>query len=424
MSDDQGVQPRRSPALTPLRLLVILLVFYLIVQVKIIVLLVLLAILFATAIEGPVRRLERGGMPRAASILTVYAGLLAGLALLLVVFVPMINREARTFARQAPEIVDQLAEDWRTSDNPLLSGSGYRLLTRLSFRLENPPAPEEGTALELVGGVAAAGLGFISMFVIGFYWLMEKRFLRQLVLSQFPDERGERVVRIWRNVEAKVGDWLRGQLILCLIIGTAAGIGYAIIGVKFWLLLAVLAGITELVPIIGPWIGGIPAVIMALTDSWQKALIVAIFLGLLQLTENSILVPRVMKGAIGLSPLTVFVAILAGAEFMGVLGALLAIPFAAAIQVIVVDYLSERQRRQRAQRIASERSGAGWRSLIGQFLGSEAKISQPPGRPSPPPAPTATATLGEPPADGEPEDGQPDEATRPATPASTQPGPS
>jgi predicted PurR-regulated permease PerM len=356
MSEEPAAQARRSPGLTPVRLLIILLIFYLLVQVKVVLLLVLLALLFATAIEVPVRRFERRGMPRSASILTVYALILLVLAILLAVFVPVLGRETRAFADQAPDIVDRLSNDWRSSGNPFLSGIGLTLLDRARAWLNNPPAPKGGTALGLIGGAAAGGLGIVSMFVIGFYWLMEKRWVRRLVVSDFEPERAERIIRVWQNVEAKLGDWMRGQFILCLIIGTAAGTAYAILGVRFWILLAVLAGITELMPIIGPWIGGIPAVMMALLDSWQKALAVAVFLGLLQLTENAILVPRVMKGAIGLSPLTVFIAVLAGGEFMGPLGALLAIPFAAALQVIIGDAVTERQQRIRRVRAASTNS--------------------------------------------------------------------
>lgn len=372
MSERPTEESRRGPVLTPGRLLIVLLIFYLVVQVRLIVLLFLLAILFATVIEGPVRRLERRGMPRAAGILSIYVIILLGLIVMLAVFVPLVSQEASQFAREAPAIVEELAETWRTSDNPLLSGSGYRLLARLQFLLENPPAPAEGTAVEFIGRTAAVGLGLVAMFVIGFYWLMEKPFLRELARSQFDAETGERITRLWNDVEAKVGGWLRGQLLLCLIIGVAAGVGYAIIDVRFWLLLALLAGIMELIPIIGPWIGGVPAVMIALIDSWQKALMVAVFLLLLQLAENTILVPRIMKGTIGLSPLTVFVAVLAGGAFMGPLGALLSIPFAAAVQVIVQDALDERQRRMRREALTSvQGSPPGWRGIFGQFLGPE-----------------------------------------------------
>ena len=93
-------------------------------------------------------------------------------------------------------------------------------------------------------------------------------------------------------------------------------------GINFWPLLGLWAGLTEIVPILGPWLGGIPAFIIALTQSWQQAVLVACFVVVLQMTENAVLVPRVMNGAVGLTPLTVFIAILAGTEFAGIAGAL------------------------------------------------------------------------------------------------------
>lgn len=376
-----SADPRRSapdeshnrPSLTPISLLIVLLIVYLIIQVQLIVMLVLFAILFATVIERPVLKLEARGWPRAAGILTVYAVILLGVAAIGTIFVPLITSEARAFSNEAPALIDDLAEDWRTSDNQFLSRTGYRYLTQLKFRLENPPPPTGDTAIGVVTGIGAALFGAVATFVIGFYYLMEKQFFKRLLLQQLQPESRERVNHIWNDVEAKVGDWLRGQMLLCLIIGVAAGIGYGALGLRFWLLLAVFAGITELIPIIGPWIGGVPAFVVALLDSWEKAIIVFVFLVLLQFTENSILVPRIMRGAIGLSPLTVFLAVLVGGQFMGVLGALLALPFAAAIQVIVVDALRMRQYRfelaaAQAVQGPAPPGAAPWRAILTQFL--------------------------------------------------------
>ncbi len=368
MNERRPDQSSRIRHLTALKLLVVLLVFYLLVQVQVIVLLVILALLFATIIEKPLRRLENRGVPRAAGILGIYASILASLIVLGVVFVPLITQETQAFGRQAPDLIEQVADNWRASDNPILSGSGYRLLTRLSFQLENPPPPPGGVALDAVGQVAAVGLGLVSMFVIGFYWLMEKSLIRQLLLAQLDDNAQQRVTRIWEDVELKVGGWLRGQLLLCLIIGVAAGLIYYILDVRFWFLLALLAGVMELIPILGPWVGAIPAVMVALLDSWEKALILAIALAFLQLAENTILVPRIMKGTIGLSPLTVFVAVLAGGVYMGVLGALLAIPIAAGLQVVIGDLIRERQRQIQMAPAGMATSSLDWRGIFGQFL--------------------------------------------------------
>lgn len=380
------------PSLTPASLLIVLLIFYLVVQIQTIVFLLLFAVLFATVIERPVLKLESRGMPRAAGILTVYVVILLALVLLGFIFVPLITAEARSFSQEAPNLIQNLADEWRTSDNRFLARTGYRFLTQLKFRLDNPPPPTGGTAIGLITGIGAVIFGLVATFVIGFYYLMEKHLVKRLLLQNMREETRDRVNTVWYDVEAKVGDWLRGQLTLCVIIGVASGIGYGLLGLRFWLLLALFAGITEMVPVIGPWIGGIPAFAIAMLDSWQKAIIVAIFIVLLQFTENSILVPRIMRGAIGLSPLTVFLAVLAGGQFMGPLGALLAIPFAAAIQVIIEDALRVRRARTVFASAAPEappQHSSNWRGVLTQFLGdAEQRHPRVPADPSEPPQST------------------------------------
>ena len=369
-SNDVPPRLRQRPSLTPVSLLIVLLIFYLLVQIRLIVLLIMLALLFATVLDGPVSRLERRGMPRPAAILTIYACIILAVVGLGMVFVPLLSAEFRQFSAQAPGIVEDVAGSWRTSDNALLSRTGYRWLKQLQFRLENPTPPTGGTAIGFLSTTGVAIFGLVAMFVIGFYYLMEKHLFKRLLLAQLAPETRERVNYLWNEVESKVGDWLRGQLVLCLIIGGLAGLGYALLDVRFWLLLAVFAGITEAVPIIGPWIGGVPAFMLALIDSWNKAIAVAVFLIVLQFLENSVLVPRVMRGAVGLSPLTVFLAVLAGAAFMGPLGALLAIPFAAALQVIVTDALHTRRVRVAHELRAPLHAAGGppWRSVLTSFL--------------------------------------------------------
>jgi len=190
---------------------------------------------------------------------------------------------------------------------------------------------------------------------------MEKTFIRRLALLNVSPETRVQIARIWDEVEQKVGDWLRGQLTLCLVIGVTATIGYGLLGISFWPLLGLWAGVTEIIPILGPWLGGVPAVVIALTQSWEKAVLVIGFVILLQMSENAVLVPRVMRGAVGLTPLTVFVAILAGTEFAGVAGALLAIPVAAVVQVLISHYTEARREAQLTRHTALP----GWRWMRG-----------------------------------------------------------
>lgn len=380
-------QPGNRRGITPMSLLLVLLAGYLLIQVQFVLIVTALALLFATIVERPVQLIERRLIPRPIAILAVYILIIAGLVGLFYLLSPTISREAQIFRDEAPVQIRELQQTWVTSSNPALSGPGKDLLGKALEFIDNPQAPEGGVSVDvvtnLVGGVAAALVGFVSGLIIAFYYLMEKDLLRRLVVGQFRSEKGQRIDRMWAQVEAQVGRWMRGQIVLCLIIGTMATIGYAAIGVRFWPVLGLIAGITEAIPIVGPWLGGIPAVIIAMTQGWDKAVLVAILIVVMQTTENAVLVPRVMKGAVGLTPLTVFVAIMAGTEFIGVPGALLAIPIAAGVQVIVAETLKSRQESARNEDLAMA-----WRRMREQFRqdgpnpgGGEAAPTPPPARP-------------------------------------------
>ena len=356
----------RRIGLTPVSLFLTLLVAYVLIKVQLVLVLVVMALVFATIIERPVQLLERRRLPRGLSILAVYVAIIATLTVLSILVAPSIGDQARAFRAEAPDQLRELRTSWIASRNPLLNGPGQELLdhgiqlieTPAQTDIEVPREPVIGIAIGVGGGL----VGALTVLIIAFYYLMEKTWLRRLVLAEMAPATRDRVDRIWDNVEGKVGDWLRGQLTLCLVIGLTATIGYGVLGVRFWPLLGLWAGITEIIPIVGPWLGGVPAVVIALTQGFNKALLVVVFIVLLQFLENAVLVPRIMRGAVGLTPLTVFVAILAGTQLLGIVGALLAIPVAAAVQVVLTDFLDAR--REAKQRTAGMLL-PGWRWMRG-----------------------------------------------------------
>lgn len=360
----------RRPGLTPLSLLLVLISAFVLMKIQLVIVLVVLAILFATIIERPVMALHRRRVPRPLSILAVYVMIIGGITLAGILAAPTITDEARRFRDEAPTQLTELRNDWQLSGNNLLEGAGVNMLNRLLAELDDPSEPSEEVTVGIVTGVGGGIVGLLAVFVMAFYYLTEKALLRRIVIDQVKPSARERVNRVWDQVEAQVGRWLRGQLTLCLIIGSLSFVGYGLMDVRFWPLLGLWAGITEIIPIVGPWLGGIPAVAIAATMSWDKAVMVAIFVIVLQFMENSILVPRVMRGAVGLSPLTVFVAILAGTQYFGILGALLAIPIAAAIQVIVSEYFKSRRELHRQVESVSP----GWRWM----RGSTSTVALPP----------------------------------------------
>jgi predicted PurR-regulated permease PerM len=352
------------PSLTPASLFLVLLLFWIVTQVELVLVLGLLALLLGTILEGPVRFLQRQRFPRPAAILAVYIVIIGTLALLIVAIAPSIGDQVSEFTDDVPGKLENLRTEWAASENGLLSGPGVGVLDRAIETIEgdqevNVSQNAIDRVIPVVTSITGGLVSTVTLLVMTFYYLLEKRLLRGLILDALSPRMRDRVDGLWTEVENKVGGWMSGQLLLCLIIGSIATVSYGIIGLEFWPLLGLWAGLTEIIPIIGPWIGGIPAVLIALTMSWQLAITTVIIIVAMQTLENWVLVPRVMKGAVGLTPLTVFIAILAGTQFMGVVGAVLAIPIAATIQVVLTDFLERRSVRD--ERMSAR---AGWRWML------------------------------------------------------------
>ena len=336
--------PGRRGGITPVSLFVVLLVGYVLVQVQFILVLILVSLVLATALDRPVTLLQkRLGLHRGIVILGLYITFFGLIYLAGFLVAPLVRDQIDIFIAEAPLRLNEVRADWQSSSNNLLNGTGQQLLGNAINALDNPPDPQQATALTVLTGAIGGIIGIFATLVITFYYLMERAFIRQLLLNEVSPRTKQRVARIWDEGEAKVGGWLRGQLTLCLIIGLLSAIGYGIIGVPFWPILAIWAGITEIIPVLGPWLGGIPAVILALSVDTTTGLIVIGYVVGLQMLENWVLVPRVMRGAVGLTPLTVFVAITVGAEFYGIIGTLIAIPLAAFVQVVITALMAERR---------------------------------------------------------------------------------
>jgi predicted PurR-regulated permease PerM len=179
-------------------------------------------------------------------------------------------------------------------------------------------------------------ISWVSVLVVTIYMLFDREKMEHYVTSFFG-ERQDKVKGLLRKIEDKLGAWLHGQLLLSVVVGTLVYVGLFLLGVEFALPLAIIAGLLEVVPIIGPIISAIPAVLIGLTVSpLFAALIGGLYLAVQQL-ENQIIVPQVMKRAVGLNPLFVILAVSVGGRLLGIAGALLAVPIAVVIQLIIQE---------------------------------------------------------------------------------------
>jgi predicted PurR-regulated permease PerM len=184
--------------------------------------------------------------------------------------------------------------------------------------------------------------------VLTFYLVVEQNAVKKIIKSFTPEERQELILQIYRRIQQRLGWWLRGQVILAFIIGFLAYIGLLILRVDYPAILALVAGVTEIIPYLGPIVGAIPAVFIAFFQSPVKALLVIILYYIIQWTENNVIVPKVMQKATGLNPIVVIVAIMIGAKVAGIFGVLLAVPVATALNIVVEEYLAWQKEQSQA----------------------------------------------------------------------------
>lgn len=191
--------------------------------------------------------------------------------------------------------------------------------------------------IQLFSGIIEA----ITVAVFTFYLLLEKEQVEGSIVKSIPfikTRHRKKYTELFDDIQKRLGQWARGQLVLCLIIGLATYLGLWFLDVPYKLPLAVIAGILEMVPTIGPIISAIPALIIVLAVSPTKFFFVIALYLIIQQLENSFIVPQVMKKAIGFSPLLTIVAIMIGGRLLGVWGALLAVPFTVVLFAVLQNY--------------------------------------------------------------------------------------
>jgi predicted PurR-regulated permease PerM len=221
----------------------------------------------------------------------------------------------------------------------LLQGMAVSTLDTTLQAIQTPQRPDQVQIVEAGATALHTLLAFLTVFVLAFYWMLERASIKRVLLRSVPSRQARNVHTMWMEVEEKLGGWVRGQLLLMLAVGVAATIAYMLIGLPNPVLLGVLAGLFEIVPMLGPFLAFAPAVLVALFVDPTKAIVVVIVALVIQQIESNVLLPRVMGHTVGVSPLTVLLGILVGSILAGLPGAFVAVPVAGAIQVILAHLL-------------------------------------------------------------------------------------
>jgi predicted PurR-regulated permease PerM len=330
------VMPAGEVARAALVIIALGLGVYVLWHIHEVIFLLFLGILLATAIEPAVNYLRRGPFGRGTGTLAVYGVLALVIGTIMAVTVPSLAAQSDAFFAGIPEKVGALRPYAAELRPEPLQEAALRAIDRVGESVSNPTVPvDDQSLMQLATGVGHHLINFLTVFFLAFYWLVERPSIKRALLRLVPPSRARSVNVVWLEVEQKLGGWVRGQLLVMTIMAVFAAIGFWALGLPNPILLGIVAGLAELVPMVGPILGFAPAVLVALGVSPWTALLVIVYAVVIQQIESNIVVPRIMGHTVGVSPLTVVLGILIGFILYGLPGAFLAVPVAGAIQVIV-----------------------------------------------------------------------------------------
>ena len=334
----------RDIRITPLSFLlgagvVLLVVFIAIIATRIVSVLVLLflGILLAESIRPIANKLQTWRIPRGVAVMIVYLLLALALTGVGLLIVPPLVVQVRGFDELTPILIERVeAELPRLYETSVELGFDDDQLRDLGTNLTTSMTQLIGTLAAVPFQVLGFLFGVVSVLVIGFFWMSATERLNRSVIALLPPKRAAAARSLAAELSQRAGGWVRGQVILMVFIGTVTFVGLFALGLPYPVALATWASLMEIIPIIGPFLGAIPAILVALTISPWLALATAILYVIIQQLENNILVPKVMERAVGLHPILVMVGVLAGGVLYGILGIVIAVPLVAAMQVLVM----------------------------------------------------------------------------------------
>ena len=283
-----------------------------------------IAFLISVAINPSINRLSKRNIPRPISAFIILFLVFLLLALLAASIISPLISETQNFIEQLPGLIDRLGV--------------YNIdLSNFSDKLYSAP----GSVLKIALSTFSGLIFFFTTIVISFYILADRPSLKKYLITLLGGEKGEKYNQIAEELEVRLGAWVRGELFLMFIVGLSTYIGLTLIGLPYAIPLAVIAGVLELVPNIGPTIAAVPAILVGFAISPVHGLITLGLSILIQQLENNLFVPKIMQQAVGLHPVVTIITLLIGFNLGGPLLAILALPIVLSIQVILPHFRTQ-----------------------------------------------------------------------------------
>lgn len=293
-------------------LLGILLLTYIVYKMSSIFIILIISLIISIALEQPIKSLVRRRLKRALAVYTTYfAVIFVGVGLFTLVAPPLI-REVRRFLESLPVMMNNLL---LLRDYGMVFSDVLPQITKIA-----------GNVFSITISVFSNMAVLVSIFFLSVYISLDWENIKNHVLSFFRDDLRDEVQEVMFEIEVSISQWLKGQLILMLVVGLLSYISFLVIGIDYALALAVLCGLLEFVPMIGPIVSMVISTLIVLAQDPLKALFVLMACVVIQQLENNLLVPRVMQKVSGFSPLVILISVIAFTKFLGIVGTIIAVP--------------------------------------------------------------------------------------------------
>ena len=335
---------------TILKVLLFLLGIGVLYLVRDVILILLLSIVIASGIDPGVRKFQQIRFPRPLAVLTIYILTAALFAFVFYLLVPPFVSEMQGFAQTFPSSLEETAAYFHAQLNIFTSFAPEYVsipADSLTSRLEAFVNDNLGSIFSAGSAVGSSVFGgmvsFVFVVVLSFYFAVQEGGIAHFLRIITPQEHEAYVIDLWTRSQHKIGKWLQGQMLLGLLIGVLVYMGLTLLGVRYALILAILAAVFELIPLFGPILAAIPGVFFAFIQAPVLAVWVILLYVIVQQMENHLIYPLVARKAIGVPPLLIIISLLVGGKLAGFMGLVLAVPMAAAVLEYVNDIAKEKR---------------------------------------------------------------------------------
>lgn len=326
-----------------IRTIAIILFIIFLYFIRDIITLFFIAVLMTATIEPVVNWLQKKKITRWVGILLIYFALLAVVAVAIYFLIPPLEKQMADFLKNSPEYFEKIETPFKTLDaffeRQNIFFDGEKIIKNLGEEL----AGYSENIFSKTVGVVTGFLSIIVVLTLTFYMAVEEDGMKKFIVLIVPEKHKEYAASLVARIKSKISSWMHGQLFLMFIVFILDFIGLSFVGVSYALFLAIFAGIMELIPYVGPVISAIPGIFFGFLISPFTGLMALLVYLVVQQFESHVIIPQVMKKAVGLNPIVIILSLLIGAKLAGVLGAIIAIPIATAIGLFLGDLFNRKE---------------------------------------------------------------------------------